>query len=159
MSNTEIIAVLESLRLPEKPAQSDKPAAEANVAIDMTEIQNDPMLYDDHIPFAIYDSNGETAMRYFEEKLRNDTLYCLDEPENSMSPRLQQELVKLIGTMARYCGCQFFIATHSPFLLALRGARVYDLDRAPVETRKWTELENVQVYRAFFAAVEEAEKG
>ncbi len=62
MSNTEIIAVLESLRLPEKPAQSDKPAAEANVAIDMTEIQNDPMLYDDHIPFAIYDSNGETAI-------------------------------------------------------------------------------------------------
>ena len=95
-------------------------------------------------------SNGETAMRYFEEKLKNDTLYCLDEPENSMSPRLQQELVKLIGTMARYCGCQFVIATHSPFLLAMNGARIYDLDADPVDIKNWWELENVREYYAFF---------
>ena len=95
-------------------------------------------------------SNGETAMRYFEEKLKNDTLYCLDEPENSMSPRLQQELVKLIGTMARYCGCQFIIATHSPFLLAMNGARIYDLDADPVDIKNWWELENVREYYAFF---------
>ncbi len=31
-------------------------------------------------------SNGETALSYFDTKLKNDRLYCLDEPENSMSP-------------------------------------------------------------------------
>ena len=29
-------------------------------------------------------SNGETALNYFETKLKFDKLYCLDEPENSM---------------------------------------------------------------------------
>ena len=33
-------------------------------------------------------SNGETAFEYFDSRLKNDTLYCLDEPENSLSPGL-----------------------------------------------------------------------
>lgn len=40
-------------------------------------------------------SNGETALKYFEEKIKNDALFCLDEPENSLSPKLQLELVKI----------------------------------------------------------------
>jgi len=95
-------------------------------------------------------SNGETALLYFEEKLKNDTLYCLDEPENSMSPKMQLELVKMLEEMARYCGCQFVIATHSPFLLALDGALVYDLDAEPARTRDWWELENAKIYFDFF---------
>ena len=95
-------------------------------------------------------SNGETALQYFEQKLKNDTLYCLDEPENSMSPKMQLELVKMLEEMARYCGCQFIIATHSPFLLALDGARIYDLDSRPVVTKNWWELENTKIYYEFF---------
>ena len=95
-------------------------------------------------------SNGETALQYFEEKLKNDTLYCLDEPENSMSPKTQLELTRLLEEMARYCGCQFVIATHSPFLFALSGARIYDLDDAPVAIKNWWELENTRIYYEFF---------
>ena len=95
-------------------------------------------------------SNGETALQYFEQKLKNDTFYCLDEPENSMSPKMQLELVKMLEEMARYCGCQFVIATHSPFLLALDGARIYDLDSRPAEIREWWELENTRTYFDFF---------
>lgn len=95
-------------------------------------------------------SNGETALQYFEQKLKNDTLYCLDEPENSMSPKMQLELVKMLEKMARYCGCQFVIATHSPFLLALDGARIYDLDSRPAEIKEWWELENTKIYFNFF---------
>lgn len=95
-------------------------------------------------------SNGETALKYFEQKLKNDTLYCLDEPENSMSPKMQLELVKMLEEMTRYCGCQFIIATHSPFLLALQGARIYDLDAKPTEIREWWELENTKIYFDFF---------
>ena len=95
-------------------------------------------------------SNGETALRYFETKLKNDTLYCLDEPENSMSPQMQLSLVSMLEEMARYCGCQFIIATHSPFLLALEGARIYDLDSKPVQIREWWQLENVRTYYTFF---------
>ena len=42
------------------------------------------------------------------------------------------------------------ISTHSPFLLAMRGAKIYDLDEDPVDVKRWTELENVRVYYEFF---------
>lgn len=95
-------------------------------------------------------SNGETALEYFETKLKNDTLYCLDEPENSLSPKLQIELAKMIEEMARYCGCQFIIATHSPFILSMAGARIYDLDSKPVDIKPWWKLDNPRTYFEFF---------
>ena len=89
-----------------------------------------------------------------DEKLKPDTLYLLDEPENSMSPKLQLELFNILTELARYCGCQLVIATHSPFLLSLEGARVYDLDSEPVQVRPWQELENVRTYYEFFKSHE-----
>jgi len=55
-----------------------------------------------------------------------------------------------VEELVRYCGCQFIIATHSPFLLAMEGARIYDLDASPVEVRNWWELDHVKTYFAFF---------
>lgn len=95
-------------------------------------------------------SNGETALRFFHEKLKDDTLILLDEPENSLSPKFQLELVDLIKCMAKYCGCQFIIATHSPFVLAIDNAKIYDLDALPVDVKNWWELENPKLYFEFF---------
>jgi predicted ATPase len=95
-------------------------------------------------------SNGETALGYFNSKFKNDTLYCLDEPENSLSPKMQLELVQRIEQLAHYCGCQFIIATHSPFLLAMAFSKIYDLDTKPAEIKEWWELENTRVYFDFF---------
>ena len=95
-------------------------------------------------------SNGETALHYFERTLQCDTLYLLDEPENSLSARLQLRLKAMLEEMAYRCGCQFILATHSPFLLALEGARIYDLDADPVRDRPWREVENVRETYDFF---------
>ncbi len=95
-------------------------------------------------------SNGESAFIYFADKIKESGLYLLDEPENSLSPERQQELLQFIEDSARFFGCQFVIATHSPFLLSLKGAKIYDLDENPVDVKKWTELENVRVYYEFF---------
>lgn len=95
-------------------------------------------------------SNGESAFLYFSEKIRENSLYLLDEPENSLSPARQQELVRFLEDSARFYGCQFLIATHSPFLLSIRGAKIYDLDEDPVDVKKWTQLENVRMYYEFF---------
>ncbi len=97
-------------------------------------------------------SNGETAFRYFIEKFQDKGLYLLDEPENSLSPRRQIELVQLIEDSVRYFNCQFIIASHSPFFLALHDARIYDFDADPVSTKTWTELETVRAYYDFFRA-------
>ena len=99
-------------------------------------------------------SNGESAFRYFIEKIDENGLYILDEPENSLSPKRQMELMKFIEDSARFLGCQFIISTHSPFLLAMRRAKIYDLDENPVDVKKWTELENVRTYYEFFRRYE-----
>lgn len=95
-------------------------------------------------------SNGESAFLYFTDKIKENGLYLLDEPENSLSPDRQQELVKFLEDSARFFGCQFLIATHSPFLLSMRGAKIYDLDEDVVDVKRWTELENVRAYYDFF---------
>lgn len=99
-------------------------------------------------------SNGENAFRYFIEKIDENGLYILDEPENSLSPKRQIELAKFIENAARFLKCQFVISTHSPFFLAMNGAKIYDLDENPVDVKKWTELENVRVYYDFFKRYE-----
>ncbi|MDD3613765.1 MAG: AAA family ATPase [Caldicoprobacterales bacterium] len=95
-------------------------------------------------------SNGESAYKYFTEKIGEDGLYLLDEPENSLSPKRQLELKAFIEDSARFFGCQFVISTHSPFLLSIPGAKIYDLDEAPVDIKRWTQLENVRIYYEFF---------
>ena len=97
-------------------------------------------------------SNGENAYGYFAEKIRGNALYLLDEPENSLSPARQIELASFLEDSARFYGCQFIISTHSPFLLAIRKARIYDLDSRPVTTKPWTELANTRLYFDFFEA-------
>jgi hypothetical protein len=95
-------------------------------------------------------SNGENAYRYFTEKIGEKGLFILDEPENSLSPNRQLELKSFIEDSARFFECQFIISTHSPFLLAIRGAKIYDLDESPATIKQWTQLENVRLYRDFF---------
>ena len=95
-------------------------------------------------------SNGESAFLYFADKIQENALYLLDEPENSLSPEKQQELLKFLEDSARFFGCQFIIATHSPFLLSMKGAKIYDMDEEPVDVKRWTELPNVRAYFDFF---------
>ena len=95
-------------------------------------------------------SNGESAFLYFTDRIKDGGLYLLDEPENSLAPDMQLKLCDFLFDSARFYGCQFIIATHSPFLLSMRGARIYDLDDDPVSIKKWTELKNVRAYFDFF---------
>jgi len=95
-------------------------------------------------------SNGENALRFFKEQIQKKALYLLDEPENSMSPKFQLELKEYLEDCAQYNNCQFIIATHSPFILALSEAKIYALDDTPVTVRKWFDLPNIRLYQKFF---------
>ena len=86
----------------------------------------------------------------FSEKIGENGLYLLDEPQSSLSPERQQELLRFLDDSARFFGCQFIIATHSPFLLSIRGAKIYDMDEEPVDVKRWTELSHVRAYYEFF---------
>lgn len=95
-------------------------------------------------------SNGESALSYFVDSIQENALYLLDEPENSLSPQNQLQLKYFIEDSVKTFGCQFIISTHSPFLLSLRGAHIYNIDETPPAESKWTELDCVKVYYDFF---------
>lgn len=95
-------------------------------------------------------SNGETSMQYFDEHLRPNSLYLLDEPEVSLSPQKQVVLAEEINNMTRLLGCQFIIATHSPFMLGTLNAKIYNLDTKEYDAVKWSELDNVRYFYDFF---------
>ena len=95
-------------------------------------------------------SNGETSIRYFEKYLQPDALYLLDEPEVSLSPANQVHLAEEINKMVRLLGCQFIIATHSPFMLGTMNAKIYDIDSKEYDIVKWSKLENVRYFYNFF---------
>lgn len=95
-------------------------------------------------------SNGETSMQYFDEYLKPDALYLLDEPEVSLSPANQVLLAQEINKLARFLRCQFIIATHSPFMLGTLNAKIYNLDTKDYSVTKWSELENVRYFYEFF---------
>ena len=95
-------------------------------------------------------SNGESAFLCFTDRIRENALYLLDEPENSLSAARQLELAKFLEDSARFFGCQLVISTHSPFLLSMRGAKIYDMSENPVDVKRWTQLESVRTYYDFF---------
>lgn len=95
-------------------------------------------------------SNGENGFKYFTDAIRPGGLYLLDEPENSLSSRLQIDLADFILGMTRAYGCQFIISSHSPFVLSIPYAKIYDMDMSPVGTCRWTDLPNIRIYHDFF---------
>ena len=95
-------------------------------------------------------SNGENGFKYFTDNIQPNGLYLLDEPENSLSAEMQIELAQFIFNMARFYNCQFILSSHSPFLLAMPFARIYNMDQVPVATCKWTNLPNVRLFYEFF---------
>ena len=104
-------------------------------------------------------SNGENGFKYFTDAIQPGGLYLLDEPENSLSAEMQLELMQYILGMARFYECQFLMSTHSPFILSIPFAKIYNMDEDPVKTCKWTELPNVRIFYDFFKDHEEEFKG
>ncbi len=95
-------------------------------------------------------SNGENALKYFIDYIKPESLTLLDEPENSLSPLWQKELADYIHGFARAEKSQLIIASHSPFILSIPGARIYNLDSEPIKVQAWHELENMRCYFDLF---------
>ena len=98
----------------------------------------------------VQESNGESALSFWEKEITDNAVYIIDEPENSLSAENQLKLKQFIEESVRFYNCQFIIATHSPFFLNLCSAKIYDLDSYPVKEKKWNELDNVKTYYKFF---------
>ena len=95
-------------------------------------------------------SNGETALQIFDDYLQPHGLYLLDEPEVSLSPAKQLQLIEKITDAARFHQVQFVIATHSPLLLGGLEGTIYNFNQDSLVIEQWQDLPVVQLYWDFF---------
>jgi predicted ATPase len=80
-------------------------------------------------------------------------LYILDEPEAALSVSGTLALLAIV-LRAAGDGAQFVIATHSPILLAVPDAHVYELGPHGVVSCAYDDLDAVRLTRGFLAAPE-----
>lgn len=93
-------------------------------------------------------SHGESFLSLFQSRVRPNGLYLLDEPETPLSPMKQLALLSMIADWTKQ-GCQFIIATHSPILMAIPGAQIYNFDDPPIHPVAYDDLEHVNLMRDF----------
>ncbi len=94
-------------------------------------------------------SHGQSMMSYFRARYRIKGVYFLDEPETALSPRSQLELLRIIKEMGEAGHAQFFVATHSPILLACPGATILSFDHVPVQPIQYEETEYYKIFKGF----------
>jgi predicted ATPase len=93
-------------------------------------------------------SHGESFLTLVQERFSREGLYLLDEPEAALSPSRQLTVLRRLHDLVGE-GSQLLVATHSPILLALPGARIYGLDPAGIREVAYEDTEHFQVTRDF----------
>lgn len=95
-------------------------------------------------------SHGEGFLRFFEERCQRQGVYFMDEPESALSPSRQLEFMRLLARMQQSGVAQVIMATHSPLLMALPGARLLRLTRFGFDAVTVEETEHFRLLREFF---------
>ena len=93
-------------------------------------------------------SHGEGFIEFFKSRVREGGLYFLDEPEGALSYENQYRLGFLIRERAKE-NCQFVIATHSPVLLLIPDAAIYEIKDGAIQEKNFDDLEDIRFLEMF----------
>ncbi|WP_229670418.1 AAA family ATPase [Microlunatus endophyticus] len=97
-------------------------------------------------------SHGESFMAMLAtRRFQKGGFFVLDEPEAGLSFVSQLTLIGQLAELVAEGRTQLVIATHSPVLARLPGARLLQLDERGITEVGWDELAVVDHYRAFLA--------
>ncbi len=94
-------------------------------------------------------SHGEGFVRFFEERMNNQGIYFMDEPESALSPKRQLELVRILSKIQDSQVSQVIMATHSPILMAVPGAQVLEITRFGLTEIDYRDTRHFRLYQSF----------
>lgn len=98
-------------------------------------------------------SHGESFLDLMYERLHGGGLYLLDEPETPLSVSNQIQLIQLLRRVSGDGG-QFIVVTHSPILLALPEATIYEFGSEGITEKRYAELTSVRLLKRFLSTPE-----
>lgn len=98
-------------------------------------------------------SHGEAFLSLFNNKF-TEGIFLLDEPEAALSAEKQLALISLLLDLTEEKKCQFIIATHSPLLIAVPNADIYEISDGQLEKKEYYETKQFMLYKNFINAPE-----
>lgn len=93
-------------------------------------------------------SHGESFLAIAQNYMQGNGVYIFDEPEAALSPQRQLTLFLEIYRCAKE-GAQFIIVTHSPILLGMPNADIYNFDHGQIHKCSYEETNSYVVTKMF----------
>lgn len=94
-------------------------------------------------------SHGEVYLKIIQTRVAGKGIYLLDEPEAALSPLKQLSLMAFILDALKKGNSQFIMATHSPILMGLPGATLYEITDEGMNKVDYTDTEHYRITKTF----------
>ena len=94
-------------------------------------------------------SHGEAYLKILQIRLGNKGIFLLDEPEAALSPLKQLSLIFLITEILKNKNTQFIISTHSPILMGIPGAWIYEIKEESMSRVDYKDTEHYLITSTF----------
>ena len=94
-------------------------------------------------------SHGEAYLKIIQEKVTTPGIYLLDEPEAALSPARQLALIYKIFEHLDTNMSQFIIATHSPIIMSIPDATIFEVTEDGMKETNLEDTEHYQITKGF----------
>ncbi|MEJ7739641.1 MAG: AAA family ATPase [Chitinophagaceae bacterium] len=94
-------------------------------------------------------SHGEAYLEILQTRISGKGIYLLDEPEAALSPLKQLSLIAFILEAIKNENTQFIIATHSPILMGIPNATLYEIQDDNMQQVNFKETEHYRITKTF----------
>lgn len=94
-------------------------------------------------------SHGEAYLKILQTRIAGKGIYLLDEPEAALSPLRQLSLISYILEVLKEKKSQFIMATHSPILMGIPGACIYEITGYGINRVAFQDTEHYQITKTF----------
>lgn len=94
-------------------------------------------------------SHGEAYLKIIQDKVNTPGIYLLDEPEAALSPARQLALIYQIVEHLENNMSQFIIATHSPIIMSIPNATIYEVNENGMSKTNLEETEHYRITKGF----------
>lgn len=94
-------------------------------------------------------SHGEAYLKIIQTKIGDNGIYLLDEPEAALSPLKQLSLISFIMEALKSKHSQFILATHSPIIMGIPGALLYEISDDEIRPTAYEDTEHYRITHAF----------
>lgn len=95
-----------------------------------------------------HQSHGESFLSLFANKF-NEGIFILDEPEAALSPEKQLALISILNDLSKTGKCQFIIATHSPLLITIPNATIYEIESGQINKKNYEQTKQFVLYKSY----------